>query len=116
MSVGESLVVRIHVRANQAMPNWAAGFSIDTTVGQMTIASNTERLGITLPEIPSGENHVDFRIEEVFLNSGQYYVNANVSEVIDINSSSLMQGKMFTVHDRTKTLGSVAARITAATS
>lgn len=116
VSVGESLVVRIHVRANQAMPNWAAGFSIDTTVGQMTIASNTERLGITLPEIPSGENHVDFRIEEVFLNSGQYYVNANVSEVIDINSSSLMQGKMFTVHDRTKTLGSVAARITAATS
>jgi len=113
VGVGDPLVVRIHVRAHHAMPTWAAGFSIDTTVGQMTIASNTERLGITLPAIPDGENHVDFRIEEVFLNSGQYYVNANVSEVIDINSSSLMQGRMFTVHDRTRTLGSVAARITA---
>lgn len=113
VSVGDPLVVRIHVHANRAMPNWAAGFSIDTTVGQMTIASNTERLGITLPSISSGENHVDFRIEEVFLNSGQYYVNANVSEVIDIDSSSLMQGRMFSVHDRTRTLGSVAARISA---
>lgn len=116
VGVGDPLVVRIHVRAHRAMPTWAAGFSIDTTVGQMTIASNTERLGVSLPEIPDGENHVDFRIEEVFLNSGQYYVNANVSEVIDINSSSLMQGRMFTVHDRTRTLGSVAARITAGAS
>lgn len=112
--VGDPLVLRIEVRANQAMPRWAAGFSIDTTLGQMTIASNTERLGMTLPPIPAGDTHVDFRIEEVYLGAGQYYINANVSEVIDINSHVLMQGRMFTVHDATPTLGSVAARITAA--
>lgn len=111
--VGEPLVLRIHVRADKAMPRWAAGFSIDTTLGQMTIASNTERLGMTLPPIEVGDAHVDFRIEQVFLGAGQYYINANVSEVIDINSHVLMQGRMFTVHDETSTLGSVAARITA---
>ncbi|MGP6171521.1 ABC transporter ATP-binding protein [Microbacterium sp. A204] len=114
VTVGDPLVLRLRVRANQAMPRWAAGFSIDTTLGQMTIASNTERLGITLPAISEGETHVDFRIERVYLGAGQYYINANVSEVIDINSHVLMQGRMFTVEDTTTTMGSVAARITAA--
>ncbi|KQQ68800.1 ABC transporter ATP-binding protein [Microbacterium sp. Leaf320] len=112
--VGDPLVLRINVRANQPMARWATGFSIDTTLGQMTIASNTERLGVTLPAIPAGDTHFDFRIEQVFLGAGQYYINANVSEVIDINSDVLMQGKMFSVEDTTTTLGSVAARITAA--
>ncbi|WP_313354668.1 ABC transporter ATP-binding protein [Microbacterium sp.] len=112
--VGDPLTLRIHVRASQPMPRWAAGFSIDTTLGQMTIASNTERLGMTLPPLPAGDGHVDFRIEHVYLGAGQYYINANASEVIDINSHVLMQGRMFTVHDATTTLGSVAARITAA--
>lgn len=111
--VGDPLVLRFQVRANQPMPRWAAGFSIDTTLGQMTIASNTERLGITLPSVPAGDTHVDFRIEQVYLGAGQYYINANVSEVIDINSHVLMQGRMFTVQDTTTTLGSVAAQITA---
>ncbi|MFE1645659.1 ABC transporter ATP-binding protein [Microbacterium sp. P01] len=114
VGVGEPLTLRIHVHAHQAMPRWAAGFSIDTVTGQMTIASNTERLGISLPAIDEGDSHVDFRIENVYLGAGQYYINANVSEVIDINSHVLMQGRMFTVHSDTTTLGSVAARITAA--
>lgn len=113
VKVGEPLTLRIHVHASQAMPRWAAGFSIDTVHGQMAIASNTERLDITLAPIDAGDAHVDFRIEEVFLGAGQYYINANVSEVIDINSHVLMQGRMFTVYADTTTLGSVAARISA---
>jgi len=113
VQVGDPLTVRIHARAHQAMSRWAAGFSIDTALGQMTIASNTERLGITLPSIEAGETHVDFRIEKVYLGAGQYYINANVSEVIDINSHVLMQGRMFTVRADTATLGSVAAEISA---
>ncbi len=58
------------------MSRWAAGFSIDTTLGQMTIASNTERLGVTLPAIDEGDAHVDFRIENVYLGAGQYFINA----------------------------------------
>ena len=111
--VGDPLTVRLNVRANQPMPRWAAGFSIDTTTGQMTIASNTERLGVVLPAIPAGDTHFDFHIEKVYLGAGTYYINANVSEVIDINSHVLMQGRMFSVHDSTTTLGSVAATITA---
>lgn len=112
--VGDPLTIRIHVRARRPMPRWAAGFSIDTALGQMTIASNTERLRMTPPAIDAGDAHIDFRIENVYLGAGQYYINANASEVIDINSHVLMQGRMFTVRDDTTTLGSVAARITAA--
>lgn len=113
VNVGEPAVVRLHIRANVDMPRWAAGFSIDTALGQMTIASNTERLGVTLPSLKAGETHIDFRIDKVYLGAGEYYVNANVSEVIDINSSVLMQGLMFSVRDNTTTLGSVAARVSA---
>ncbi|MFB7843327.1 ABC transporter ATP-binding protein [Microbacterium sp. NPDC056052] len=113
VQVGDPLTVRIHARAREAMSHWAAGFSIDTALGQMTIASNTERLGMVLPAIEAGDTHVDFRIERVYLGAGQYYINANVSEVIDINSHVLMQGRMFTVHAETMTLGSVAAEISA---
>lgn len=111
--VGDPLTIRINARANQAMPRWAAGFSIDTMTGQMAIAANTERLGITLSSLAMGDAHVDFRIERVFLGAGQYHINANVSEVIDINSHVLMQGRMFTVYDSTTTMGSVAATVTA---
>lgn len=112
VAVGEPLTLRIHVRARRDLPQWAAGFSIDNTLGQMTIASNTERLGITLPAVAAGDSHVDFRIEKLYLGAGQYYVNANVSEVIDIDSAILMQGRMFTVRDETTNLGLVTARIT----
>ncbi|KJL21532.1 ABC transporter ATP-binding protein [Microbacterium azadirachtae] len=111
VAVGEPLTLRIHVRARRDLPQWAAGFSIDNTLGQMTIASNTERLGITLPAVAAGDSHVDFRIEKLYLGAGQYYVNANVSEVIDIDSAILMQGRMFTVRDETTNLGLVTARI-----
>ncbi|SDM51074.1 ABC transporter ATP-binding protein [Microbacterium azadirachtae] len=111
VAVEEPLTLRIHVRARRDLPQWAAGFSIDNTLGQMTIASNTERLGITLPAVAAGDSHVDFRIEKLYLGAGQYYVNANVSEVIDIDSAILMQGRMFTVRDETTNLGLVTARI-----
>lgn len=113
VNVGDPLTVRIHVRAHDAMPTWAAGFSIDTMLGQMTIASNTDRLETTLPAVDAGDTHVDFRIAQVYLGAGQYYVNANV-EVMDGASHSLMQGRMLTVRAESSTLGSVAAEITAA--
>jgi len=78
----------------------------------MTMASNTDRLDITLPPTDAGETHVDFRISKIFLGDGQYYVNANI-EILDGASHSLMQGRMLTVRAETPTLGTVAAEITA---
>ena len=45
---------------------------------------------------------------------GQYFVNANVSEVIDIDTHVLWQGARFTMEGDERNLGTVAASITAA--
>ncbi|MEV4735666.1 MULTISPECIES: ABC transporter ATP-binding protein [unclassified Microbacterium] len=111
---GDPLTIRLHVDAHQAMERWETGFSIDTPLGQMLLAANTERLGITLPGIGQGANHMDFRIDEVNLGAGQYFINANVSEIIDINSHVLWQGAKFSVVEDTRNLGPISARITAA--
>lgn len=110
---GDPLIIRLHVRAREAMDRWETGFSIDTPLGQMLLAANTERLGITLPAIDAGDGHMDFRIDEVNLGAGQYFINANVSEIIDIDSHILWQGAKFSVLEETTNLGPLAARITA---
>lgn len=109
---GEPLTIRLHVRAKQALASWHAGFSIDTPLGQMLLASNTERLGIDLPGIEVGDDHVDFQIGAVNLGQGQYFVNANVSEIIDIDSHVMWQGAKFTVRENSANLGPLSAQVT----
>ncbi len=108
---GDQLTIRVHVEAREPMKRWAVGFSIDTPLGQMVLASNTERLGVTLPPIEAGANHMDFTIARAGFGAGQYFVNANVSEVIDIDTHVLWQGARFTVVDSTNNLGTIAARV-----
>jgi len=111
---GDPLTLRVHVRAQTALPTWAAGFSIDTPTGQMVLASNTERLGVTLPPVEVGRSHVDFTIESTHFGAGQYFVNANVSEVIDIDTHVQWQGARFTVLGGEQNFGTVAADIAVA--
>lgn len=111
VEVGAPLCIRVHVRAREAMRTWATGFSIDTPTGQMVLASNTERLGVELPAIAEGDAHMDFKIESAHFGAGQYFVNANVSEIIDIDTHVLMQGARFTMKGGPHNLGTVAASI-----
>jgi ABC-2 type transport system ATP-binding protein len=110
---GDPMTVRIHVVARKGLKRWATGFSIDTPLGQMVLASNTKRLGVTLPKIGRGPASMDYAIESSHFGVGQYFVNANVSEVIDIDTHVLMQGARFTVVGSEDNLGTVAARISA---
>ena len=112
--VGGRMRLRMHVHSKQAMPTWAIGFSIDTPTGQMVLASNTERLGIDLPPIAPGDTTMDFVIDSANFGTGQYFVNANVSEIIDIDTHVLWQGARFTVKGDERNLGTVAAAISAA--
>ncbi|WP_295818431.1 ABC transporter ATP-binding protein [uncultured Microbacterium sp.] len=111
VEVGAPLCIRVHVRAREAMRTWATGFSIDTPTGQMVLASNTDRLGVELPAIAAGDAHMDFKIESAHFGAGQYFVNANVSEIIDIDTHVLMQGARFTMKGGPQNLGTVAASI-----
>ena len=110
---GDPMIVRIHVTARESLRRWATGFSIDTPLGQMVLASNTKRLGVTLPKLKRGPASMDYAIESSHFGVGQYFVNANVSEIIDIDTHVLMQGARFTVVGPEENLGTVAARVTA---
>ncbi len=109
---GQRMRVRVRARAKTALPTWAVGFSIDTPTGQMVLASNTERLDMVLPAIEAGDVSMEFVIDRANFGPGQYFVNANVSEVIDIDTHVLWQGARFSVSGDPRNLGTVAASIT----
>jgi ABC-type polysaccharide/polyol phosphate transport system ATPase subunit len=111
---GDAVVLRIHVTAREATPRWTTGFSIDSPTGQMVIASNTERLGIELPPIPAGHAYMDYRIDALHLGTGDYFINANTSPTIDVDTHVLWQGARFLVLGDETNLGAVQASISAA--
>jgi len=108
---GDQMTIRVHVVATRPFERWELGFSIDTPLGHMALASNTESLGMRLDPI-SGTTQVDLTIARVNLGPGQYFVNANAVGISEEASHALMQGAMFTVVGATNTFGTVAAAVT----
>lgn len=107
---GDPMTLRVHVDSLRPIERWELGLSIDTPLGQMALATNTEVLGVRLDPI-SGPVHVDLTVARVNLGPGQYYVNANAAGVSEASSHALMQGAMFTVTSDSKTFGTVAATL-----
>jgi len=112
---GAPMTIRLHVHAKHDLPTWATGFSIDTPAGQMVLATNTERLGRELGTLTAGVSTMDFDIQSANFGAGQYFINANASEIIDIDTHVLWQGARFSMAGNETNLGSVAAAITATT-
>ncbi|WP_457101004.1 ABC transporter ATP-binding protein [Microbacterium sp. P5_E9] len=108
---GDPVVIRVHVDALRPIERWEIGFSVDTPLGQMVLASNTDILSTRLAPI-AGPTTVDLHIAEVHFGPGQYFVNANAAGVSEPSSHGLMQGAMLTVRGDRTTMGTVAARVT----
>jgi len=107
---GEPLRIRVHVDSLRPIDRWEVGFSIDTPLGHMVLASNTDILGYRLGGI-DGSTIVDLRIESVHFGAGEYYVNANAAGVSEVSTHGLMQAAMFTVVSDDSTVGTVSARV-----
>lgn len=109
---GDPLTIRVHVDSMKPIERWELGFSIDTPLGHMVLASNTELLEHRLEPI-SGPVSIDLRVGEVHLGAGQYYVNANAAGVSEPSSHGLAQAALFTVQThQDATVGTVAATVT----
>lgn len=108
---GDGLTIRVHVDSMKPIERWELGFSIDTPLGHMVLASNTEMLAHRLDPI-SGPVRVDLRIDAMHLGAGQYYVNANAAGVSEPSSHGLAQAALFTVRTRQDvSVGTVAAAV-----
>jgi len=108
--VGDPLTIRVHVDSLRPIERWEVGFSIDTPMGHMVLASNTDLLDYRLAPI-SGPTTVDLRIDEVHFGAGEYFVNANAAGVSEVSTHGIIQGAMFTVIDDADTLGTVSADV-----
>jgi len=113
IGVDDALTIRINVDGLHRIERWEVGFSIDTPLGHMVLASNTEMLGVVLDPI-DGPRAIDLTIEAVHLGAGQYYVNANAAGVSEHSSHGLSQGVMFTVRGGASSVGSVSAKVAVA--
>ena len=110
ISSGVPFTIRVHVDALRPIERWEIGFSMDTPLGQMVMASNTEVLGVTLSPI-AGRTRVDLRIADSRFGPGDYYVNANAAGVSEPSSHGLMRGATLRVRTDNTTMGTVAAAI-----
>lgn len=110
LAVGESFVMRVRVKSYIPIEEWAIGFSLDTEMGQMALASNTDLLQLRLAPL-DGATYVDITVDGAQLSPGRYVVNANVSGITVSASHSLMQAAQFTVEGARTTIGPVAAAI-----
>lgn len=109
-SATESIVLRVAVKMIRPVEQWAVGFSIDTSMGPMAMASNTDLLGIRLAPLHAS-TALDIEIDGARFGPGVYTVNANVSGIGVDASHSLVQGASFTVEGEAMTIGPVAASI-----
>lgn len=115
LPTGDPFTIRVHVDTLRPIERWEIGFSMDTPLGQMVMASNTEVLGVTLDPI-EGKTVVDLRIADAGFGPGDYFVNANAAGVSEPSSHGLMRGATLRVRTDETTMGTVSARITVASS
>lgn len=109
---GEPFTVRILVRSEVPMDDWAVGFSIDTAAGHMALASNTDLVGEKLGPI-QGEREINLTVRDARLGSGTYSVNANVVGISSPSAHSLEGGATFTVDGSAQTVGPAGGSVTA---
>ncbi|MFF1542070.1 ABC transporter ATP-binding protein [Microbacterium sp. NPDC058269] len=115
LPTGDPFTIRVHVDTLRPIERWEIGFSMDTPLGQMVMASNTEVLGVTLDPI-AGKTVVDLRIAGAGFGPGDYFVNANAAGVSEPSSHGLMRGATLRVRTDDTTMGTVSARITVGSS
>ncbi|MFS0852514.1 ABC transporter ATP-binding protein [Microbacterium sp. 179-I 3D4 NHS] len=110
LPTGAPFTIRVHVDTLRPIDRWEIGFSMDTPLGQMVMASNTEVLGVTLDRI-AGPTVVDLRVADARFGPGDYFVNANAAGVSEPSSHGLMRGATLRVRTDNTTMGTVSGMI-----
>ncbi|WP_375384993.1 ABC transporter ATP-binding protein [uncultured Microbacterium sp.] len=108
---GETVIVRLHLASSHRVERWAAGFSINTPMGHLEFASNTDLIGHRLDPI-SGERELDFRVADLHLGAGHFHVHANAVSASEPGDHGISHGATFTVVTDFPTLGTATADVT----
>lgn len=114
ISFGDPFVIEMHVRAHFSLDtNWLTGFSINTPIGAVALASNSNLVGAPHHPVSAGDYIVRYQIDSLLLGAGDYFINANASKADETCNTMLWQGAWLTVKEPVarKSLGITAAQI-----
>ncbi|MDQ1137597.1 ABC-2 type transport system ATP-binding protein [Microbacterium sp. SORGH_AS 1204] len=106
----ESIGIRLRLESDRPIPRWAAGFSVNTPLGHMVFASNTDLLRTSLPVI-DGTLTLEFRVDALHLGAGTYHVHANAVATEEGGVHGISHGATFTVETAEQTLGTATADV-----
>ena len=74
LTVGDDLVLRVTVEADEPIGDWVLGVGIDLPTGQQVMGTNTAMLGIDLEPL-RGRRTIDVRLGGLHLGEGDYHVH-----------------------------------------
>ena len=72
---GDSLVVRLHYEANQALPHPDFVVRLYSEMGTLITETGTWHHGIDIPKIPQGKGYVELEIDNLNLLPASYYLS-----------------------------------------
>lgn len=110
LAPGQELTLVVDVEMIRPIERWAIGFSVDSSLGQIALASNTDMLGIELAPLRASRT-VTISFTTDGLSPGAYSVNVNASGISEPTSHGLMNGAEFEVLGDIRSVGPVATSV-----
>jgi len=109
ISPGEPVRLTISTLVDGLIDDAIVGIGLDSSLGQVMFGTNTKLLGLTLPPL-SGETTFTFRLPEVWLGEGQYFVHAAIARDGGVELHRLSNGASLAVYARGDCIGFINAR------
>ncbi len=78
---GESLVVRLHYRAERRVSCPHFGLEIHSDMGTLITSANTWGAGVEIPSLPPGDGHIDLEVDFLNLMPARYYISLWLARV-----------------------------------
>lgn len=107
---GDDITLIVDVEMIRPIERWAIGFSVDSSLGQIALASNTDLLDVEMDPLRASRT-VSITFTTDGLAPGWYTVNVNASGISEPTSHGLMSGAEFEVVGDVTSVGPVATSV-----
>jgi len=101
---GDPLRIRVKADSATPVPEWSVGVSIDSAFGQLITATTSSSLSGPLGQL-DGETTVEFRLDDLHLGAGDYFVSAALYNGEGKEIDRIAQGVRFQVAADRRSIG-----------
>jgi ABC-2 type transport system ATP-binding protein len=111
IALGDELRVQVDVEATSTLEDWVLGIGIDTAAGQHVYGTNTQMLGVRLPDL-AGRGTYEFRLRHLSPGAGDFVVHSAVARWSGPEIHHLPHGARLVVHGDGRSIGLLGAEPT----